>query len=240
MTTYTRQSDFENGDVIDANLFNNEFDALATAMDKTTGHKHNGTEGTVVSILTEDTLKTRVVIDDTLPLDHKVNFYLADSLVLQWSQSEPLNLMQTTKITHEGGPLDDYLDALEVSVGDAATDAAAAQVSALQAINAAAVVGVPVLVADGGSYTIDDDAEVADVIFEGDGTLVFPSAIVKGRRFFVHLMLKATGKTVSIPATASYTLKGDIGTVGPSDTLVLSPGESLVFEVVSTTEMEIL
>ena len=52
---YTRQSTFGNGDVIDAGLFNAEFDQLVAAFNEATGHDHSGSgngapiAGTVVS-----------------------------------------------------------------------------------------------------------------------------------------------------------------------------------------------
>jgi len=43
--TYTRQSNFTDGDVITADLFNNEFDQLLAAFAANTGHTHDGTAG---------------------------------------------------------------------------------------------------------------------------------------------------------------------------------------------------
>ena len=43
--TYTRQSTFTDGDVIDADLFNNEFDQILAAFASSTGHTHDGTAG---------------------------------------------------------------------------------------------------------------------------------------------------------------------------------------------------
>ena len=41
--TYVRQSSFSDGDTINANLFNDEFDQLVLAFNETTGHTHDGT-----------------------------------------------------------------------------------------------------------------------------------------------------------------------------------------------------
>ena len=48
--TYTRQSTFTDGDVITADLFNNEYDQLLAAFAASTGHTHDGTaaEGGIV------------------------------------------------------------------------------------------------------------------------------------------------------------------------------------------------
>ena len=43
--TYTRQSTFTDGDVIDSDIFNNEFDQLLAAFASSTGHTHDGTAG---------------------------------------------------------------------------------------------------------------------------------------------------------------------------------------------------
>lgn len=42
---YIRQSNFTDGDVIDDSLFNNEYNQLAIAFDKDSGHTHDGSEG---------------------------------------------------------------------------------------------------------------------------------------------------------------------------------------------------
>ena len=44
-STYTRQSTFTDGDVIDSDLFNNEYDQLLAAFASSTGHTHDGTAG---------------------------------------------------------------------------------------------------------------------------------------------------------------------------------------------------
>jgi len=43
--TYTRQSSFSDGDTINSDLFNNEYDQLVTAFSSTLGHTHDGTTG---------------------------------------------------------------------------------------------------------------------------------------------------------------------------------------------------
>ena len=56
--TYTRQSTFTDGDVITADLFNNEYDQLLAAFASSTGHTHDGTaaEGGPVTSLLGDTI----------------------------------------------------------------------------------------------------------------------------------------------------------------------------------------
>ena len=54
--TYTRQSTFTDGDVITADLFNNEYDQLLAAFAVNTGHTHDGTagEGGPISLVASD------------------------------------------------------------------------------------------------------------------------------------------------------------------------------------------
>ena len=56
--TYTRQSSFTDGDVITADLFNNEYDQLLAAFAASTGHTHDGTaaEGGPITKLLGNTL----------------------------------------------------------------------------------------------------------------------------------------------------------------------------------------
>jgi hypothetical protein len=124
-------------------------------------------------------------------------------------------------------------------VFDAVAEAAAAAKSAQDAADAAMLVGVAAIVEDGGTFVIDEEALLADLIFKGDGTLTLPTVLVAGRRFYVHVHLMATGKTVQIP-TGAHTITGNIGTIPPANTLELIAGDVIVLEVVSTTELEIL
>lgn len=245
---YTRQSSFSNGDVIDAPLFTAEFDQLEAVFEETNGHNHGGEAGAGAPIpLISDgaAQKTGVFTDVTDTNNKKIRFFIDGTEVATWEEGEGSTFMLSTNIKHTpsgGSPqaLNTYLDGLEVAVGDAATDAAAAALSAQQAENAAMVVGVPQIIPDGSSYTITSNAQVADVVFEGDGTLNLPSTLVEGRRYFVRLDKKATSdKRVLIPAT-TYTIIGNIGNVSPGDTLVLEPDDLIIMEVVSSTELEIL
>ena len=245
MTTYTRQSSFGNGDVIDANVLNNEFDAMEVAMAASGGHQHDGIEGTVIPFVGSADGASGIFVDDSVVADHNIVFTLDGVEVLRWKESEPTNLMQTDKVMHtpvsSGVPeqLVGYLDTLEVSVGDAATDAAAAAQSAEDAQNAAMIVGVPTVIADAGTFVVAEDALLADVIFVGDGTFTLPVGLVVGRRFYIHVHLMAIGKTVQIP-TGAHTITGNIGTVLPANILELQAGDVIVLEVVSLTELEIL
>lgn len=246
--SYTRQSSFSNGDVIDAPLFNAEFDQLVAAFEEATGHNHDGTVGggaPIPFISDGDIAKTGIFTDVTDVNDKKLRFFIDGVEVATWSEASGATYISSTNITHtpNGGSaeaLNTYLDGLEVAVGDAATDAAAAALSAQQAQNAAMVVGVPVILPDGTNYTIDDAAQLADIVCEGNSTITLPSTLVEGRRFFIRLDKKATaGKTVRVPA-GTYTIIGNIGNVVAGNTLVLEPDDLIILEVVSPTELEIL
>ena len=78
MAGYTRQSNISNGNVIDATLFNDEYNELATAFTNTGGHKHDGTqgEGPVIGLIGDANLATplnKIIVDTTN--DH-LEFYV--------------------------------------------------------------------------------------------------------------------------------------------------------------------
>ena len=68
MAGYTRQSTIADGNIIDASLFNNEYNQLLAAFVNTSGHKHDGTaaEGPVISVLGDSGVATplnKILID---------------------------------------------------------------------------------------------------------------------------------------------------------------------------------
>jgi hypothetical protein len=70
MASYTRQSSFADGDIIQASDFNDEFNQLVNAFANTSGHKHDGTtaEGPVIGLIGDPgvaTPKNKVVVDDS-------------------------------------------------------------------------------------------------------------------------------------------------------------------------------
>ena len=86
--TYTRQSSFTDGDVITADLFNNEYDQLLAAFAASTGHTHDGTaaEGGPITKL----LGTSITIGDaTSGTDITVTFDgESNDGVLKWMEDE--------------------------------------------------------------------------------------------------------------------------------------------------------
>ena len=78
MAGYIRKSVISNGNVIDAGLFNDEFNELVFAFDEISGHKHDGTadEGPVIPLIGDTGVATplnKVQIDTTN--DH-IKFYI--------------------------------------------------------------------------------------------------------------------------------------------------------------------
>ena len=70
-TSYTRQSTFEDGDVVEAALFNNEYNKLLNAFvyasSGTTGHQHDGGagEGGNIEIIGDQDFLNKLVVDTT-------------------------------------------------------------------------------------------------------------------------------------------------------------------------------
>jgi len=240
MSTYTRQSSFSDGDVIAASLLNNEYDAIVAEMHPSTGHRHDGTSGTYTPLIADTTGVTKIAVVGTDPATHQITFSLNGSVVLTWSAATPDVLLSTPKIEHNGGPLNTFLDTLVVTVGDASTYATASAASMVRAEAAAQTIGAPTLVADGGSFSIANGSAVADVVFLGDGTLNLPTTLVQGRRFTTRLSFSAASTKVLTIANPSYSLIGDKLTVAAGTDLLLAPGELVILESISTTQLEII
>lgn len=241
--SYTRQSSFSNGDVIDAPLFNAEYDQLEAAFGEVAGHNHDGTVGggAPVPFIKKET--TGVYIDTSVPSAPKINFVVNGVTVNTIDSYFNAN---TTKIQHTpvstGVPvvLNTYLDSLEVAVGDAASDAAAAAESADRAEAAAMVLGVPVILPDGGAFTITNTMVQVDIVCLGNATITLPTVLNPGYRFSIRASsVGSAGKQVVI-LNPSFTILGDYGTVNPGDNLVLSPKDIIVLDVISSTQLEII
>jgi len=243
---YTRQSSFSNGDVIDAPLFNAEYDQLEAAFGETGGHNHDGTPGAGAPIpfieKTSSGQTTGVYIDTSVPAEPKIVFRVF-GVDVSTVGGDFFGITTAIQHTPDGGvaqPLNTYLDGLEVSVGDAAADAASAAADADRAETAAMTLGIPVYIADAGTYVISDTAENADVVFEGDGTLTLPTVLVKGRRFTARVSSTASIEKRGIIPNPSFSIIGDVRTLTAGDGLELSPGQVVVLEAISTTELEII
>lgn len=254
---YSRQSTFSNGDVIDASLFNAEYDQLALTFNASTGHTHSGAagEGAYVPLIADLTGVTKIEIDTTTDTnDHAIKFTLDGVVVAQMNEASVWTGFDSVNMTHDSQVLDTFLTALDARTVDAAADAAAAAASAAAAaqdaddaaaseaaaVAAAAVVGVPVYIADAGTHTILNTDVAADIVFEGDGTLVLPTTLVKGRRFSARLSFKAVSTKLVNIATPNFKIFAPGRNIEIGDTLTLSPGDTVNLEVISTSELEVI
>ncbi len=376
MSNYVRQSNFSNGDIVDATILNAEFDQLVVAFNAATGHTHDGTTGggAKVPLISLEDETTGVRLDANDPNDHKIIFKLdgvdvatlselaglsVDLLDIaieeltnvnvpvangyfRWDATAqtveflstidaadttgfhtiatsgnivdsndahliatsgnivdsndahliatsgnlkdatdvgtPVNLgywkwdatsnaviysatiahsditgLDSANFTHNAQNMQTFLDGLDSRVLNAEQDASDAAASAAEAVvsasdaetaatraeNAAMSVGVPTYIADAGSFTILDTVEVADIVFEGDGTLVLPTVLVKGRRFTVRVELGAVGKLLTI-GNPNFSIVGSKLTLTAGTDLELEAGDLVILEAINTTTLEIL
>ena len=241
--SYVRQSAFANGDVIDASLFNAEFDQLEEAFGETSGHNHDGTVagGAPVPFIQKGT--SGIYVDTSNPLVHKITVKINNVVVTEFTES---SIASTSTIKHTptstGVPvdLDDYLEGLEVAVGDAATDAAIASEAADRAEAAAMVLGIPVVLADGATYNILPTMVQVDIVCLGNATINLPATLTTGYRYSIRVTSQATSEKRAVIMNPIFNIVGDVRTLGPGDNLELKPKELVLLDVINTTTMEIL
>lgn len=238
---YTRQSSFIDGDVILAEHGNAEFNHILEVFDIDDGHNHDGTTqgGSAVPFIQKST--TGVYVDTSVPAEPKILFKV-NGVTVNTTQGAYLATSSNIEHTPDGGDvgtLKSHLDTLDGLIGDAATDAANAAISANKAEAAAMTLGIPVYISDAGSYTISDSAENADIVFEGDGTLTLPTVLVKGRRFTVRLLSTAADK-IGLISNPNFIIVGNRLTLSPGDGLEINSSELLVLEAIDTTTLEII
>jgi hypothetical protein len=204
---------------------------------------------------------TTIDIKDTTEIGTPVNLgywkWNADTSEIIYSTVIPhtdLSGLDSTNFTHNSQNMKTFLDALDARATDAAADAAAAAASAQEAADEAVIAveaanraeaavmgaGIPEFIADGGSYTIGATQEIADLTYEGDGTLVLPTALTKGSRFAARVSSTAsTGKLLTI-LNPNFTIVGDIQTVPSGTDLQLEPEQLVILEAINTTTLEII
>jgi len=97
MTGYVRTYNKTTGDVVSADDFNNEFQAIQNAFAVGTGHKHDGTsgEGNYISVIADSNNRNAVTIDET---NNKVDFSVnvSGSKVIQFSLEDGALVPTTT------------------------------------------------------------------------------------------------------------------------------------------------
>jgi len=176
--TYTRQSTFTDGDVITANLFNNEFDQLLAAFAVNTGHTHDGTagEGGPISLVASDNVTIGTGAGDiTLTWDGGSNngaiiwsededyFTFSDDILL--ATSEKLQFRDTAIYIHSSA--DGQLDL----VADTEIQIAATTID----MNGILDVSGNLLV--GGNLTVAGDATVTGTTTFNGGTITLGDAV---------------------------------------------------------------
>jgi len=176
--TYTRQSTFTDGDVITANLFNNEFDQLLAAFAVNTGHTHDGTagEGGPISLVASDNVTIGTGAGDiTLTWDGGSNngaiiwsededyFTFSDDILL--ATSEKLQFRDTAIYIHSSadGQLDLIADT-EIQIAATTID-----------MNGILDVSGNLLV--GGNLTVAGDATVTGTTTFNGGTITLGDAV---------------------------------------------------------------
>lgn len=152
----------------------------------------------------------------------------------------------TANIDHRGTTLEAVLDDFDTRVTDAGADAAAAaasaaeaETSATRAENAAMAVGIPVYVADGGTFSIGTQ-EVVDVVFLGDGSVTFPENLTQGARYYIRLTRDTiAGKKVTL-VNPNFSIYGSKTTVPAGTNLIVEAGQMVILEALSANELEII
>ena len=181
--TFTRQSTYTDGDVIQASDTNNEFDQLVNAFAASTGHTHDGTtaEGGPITKLLGNTLTFGTGADTDIAITFDGN---TSDGVLTWMEdedhfkfSDDIVIDSTKKLylNDEGG---------EHISGDA-TDLTIASGNDIN-LTATTDINIPANV----GLTFGDDAEK----IEGDGT-----------------DLTITGNNINLTATADIVVPADVG-----------------------------
>jgi len=176
--TYTRQSNFTDGDVITADLFNNEFDQLLAAYASSTGHTHDGTaaEGGPISKLLADTITIGTAAGDiSLVFDGGSNdgtlkwmededyFEFSDDVLI--ATNEKIQFRDTAIFINSSadGQLDIVADT-EIQIAATTID-----------INGAADISGNLAV--GGNLTVTGDATVTGTTTFNGGTLTLGDAV---------------------------------------------------------------
>jgi len=176
--TYTRQSNFTDGDVITADLFNNEFDQLLAAFAANTGHTHDGTAGeggpitlAATDVLTIGTNQGDVSIvfnggsnDGTLKwMEDEDYFEFSDDVLI--ATNEKIQFRDTAIFINSSadGQLDIVADT-EIQIAATTID-----------INGAADISGNLAV--GGNLTVTGDATVTGTTTFNGGTLTLGDAV---------------------------------------------------------------
>jgi hypothetical protein len=266
--TYTRQSNFTDGDVITADLFNNEFDQLLAALASSTGHTHDGTaaEGGPISKLLADTITIGTAAGDiSLVFDGGTNdgtlkwmededyFEFSDDILI--ATTEKIQFTNTSNYIHSASAGNiDLVAATEIHLTATTINMdGAADISGNLGIGGnLTVTGTTTF--NGGTITLGDAATdnvvfAADVdssiIPDDDDTYDLGSATQEWRDLF----LDGTAHIDTLDVDVNATVAGTLGVTGVATVGGLTIGSAVITEAeleildgatVTTTELNII
>ena len=222
--TYTRQSSFTDGDVITADLFNNEYDQLLAAFASSTGHTHDGTaaEGGPITKLLGNTLTFGAGTsgtDITITFDGETN-----DGELKWMEdedyfefSDDILIASTEKLQFRDTAI--YLNSSTDGQLDIVADTLVQVATAAFTVDAS------------GDITLD--AGGADVVLKDDGTQYGALTNTSG-----NLIIKSGTTTAMTFSGANVTFAGTV-TIGSAE---ISEAELEILDgaTVTTTELNIM
>jgi hypothetical protein len=266
--TYTRQSNFTDGDVITADLFNNEFDQLLATLASSTGHTHDGTaaEGGPISKLLADTITIGTAAGDiSLVFDGGTNdgtlkwmededyFEFSDDILI--ATTEKIQFTNTSNYIHSASAGNiDLVAATEIHLTATTINMdGAADISGNLGIGGnLTVTGTTTF--NGGTITLGDAATdnvvfAADVdssiIPDDDDTYDLGSATQEWRDLF----LDGTAHIDTLDVDVNATVAGTLGVTGVATVGGLTIGSAVITEAeleildgatVTTTELNII
>ena len=222
--TYTRQSSFTDGDVITADLFNNEYDQLLAAFASSTGHTHDGTaaEGGPITKLLGNTITFGAGTsgtDITITFDGETN-----DGELKWMEdedyfefSDDILIASTEKLQFRDTAI--YLNSSTDGQLDIVADTLVQVATAAFTVDAS------------GDITLD--AGGADVVLKDDGTQYGALTNTSG-----NLIIKSGTTTAMTFSGANVTFAGTV-TIGSAE---ISEAELEILDgaTVTTTELNIM
>ena len=252
--TYTRQSNFTDGDVITADLFNNEFDQLLAALASSTGHTHDGTtaEGGPITKLLGDTVTLGTAAGDiSLVFDGGSNdgtlkwmededyFEFSDDILM--ATTEKIQFTNTSNYIHSASAGNiDVIAATEIHLTATTInmDGAADISGNLDVGGNLVVTGTTTF--NGGTLTLGGDAS-DNVVFGGDvNSSIIPNGVAfdlgSSTQEWRDLFINGTAHIDTLDVDENATITGtlnvtDVATVG---------GLTIGNAVITEAELEIL
>lgn len=221
--TYTRQSSFANGDVIDAPLFNAEYDQLVLAFDEVLGHAHDGTVG--------GGAPTPLLKDPSLTHDFTLGLAgVTGSVVLD--EDDMVSDSATMLVTQQS--VKAYVDAGDLNLqGQIDTFATSNHAHSNQPL----VDAVGTFELKTASFTAVYGYSYLALATTGAIDITLPT-LVTGQVFVLCNSIDSTDVVQVL--NPSNTIKGSIGTVPSGTDLILAPSETIVLVVTGALTLEIM